>query len=255
MISKRSVRAYLVVNLSLISISYAYYMVLQTNLLYLTLFTFGRNLVLIKSIELSTSEKAIINKNYQYPDSEFIFYIVQASGIEALTTYCLTVRNDEPNLIVITLAFIPMSFVFEIIFDFFYYWSHRFLHVTHASCHKTHHAYIHLKPAITFYQDWMDLLLTVSLPFLLAAKIVQIVYPLSWLEISLLLTYKIFIEISGHSGRVSKPTSSFSQCIWLPQLLGIELYSENHNLHHVDTNYNYAKQFSLWDKAFGTFAK
>jgi len=39
--------------------------------------------------------------------------------------------------------------------------------------------------------------------------------------------------------------SSFTQFIWLPKYLGIEMYSEDHALHHTDPNCNYAK------KAFG----
>lgn len=65
----------------------------------------------------------------------------------------------------------------------------------------------------------------------------------------------MFIEISGHIGKRMHPTSSFSQFIWLPKFFNIELYTEDHDLHHSHNNCNYSKRFSLWDKVFGTHKK
>jgi sterol desaturase/sphingolipid hydroxylase (fatty acid hydroxylase superfamily) len=39
----------------------------------------------------------------------------------------------------------------------------------------------------------------------------------------------------------------------LPKWLNIELYCEDHDIHHSVNNCNYSKRFSLWDKVFGTF--
>jgi sterol desaturase/sphingolipid hydroxylase (fatty acid hydroxylase superfamily) len=206
-----------------------------------------------KVIEYSTNKKAIINYNYNYPEGEYIFYIIQASAIEASTSYYIVPHNENPNYLYVAAAFIPMSFAFNIIFDFFFYWAHRILHRAHLPWHKQHHHHIHLKPAITFYQDPVDILLTISIPFVTTTYIIESVYPLSSFEIALLVTYKIFVELSGHSGHISKPASSFPQCFWLPKILNIELYSEDHNLHHTKPDCNFSKQFSLWDKVFGTF--
>jgi len=67
--------------------------------------------------------------------------------------------------------------------------------------------------------------------------------------------FRLFIEISGHSGRVSNPSCSFPQFNWLPKLLNIEQHSEDHALHHTNPNVNFSKQFTLWDKVFGTYQK
>ena len=253
MISSNSIRVYIILNSALFATSYLYYNILQTNLLYLFLFTVARNQAMSKLLEFTTSVKPIVNSNYVYPEGEFTFYLVQASAIEAATSYMIVPQNANPNYIYVAGAFIPMSFAFNIIFDFFFYWGYRALHLSHSPWHKIHHHHIHLKPSITFYQDPMDILLTISLPFLLTAQIVQTVYPLCSFELALLVTYKIFVELSGHAGRTSRPASSFPQFIWLPKLLGIELYSEDHNLHHTKPDCNYSKQFSIWDKTFGTF--
>ena len=253
MISANSIRVYLTLNCALIATSYLYYLSLQTTLVNLLAFTIGRNFIMPKLIEHSISEKPIVNSNYIYPQGEFIFYMVQASVIDAVTTYIIVPNNTSPNYIYVTLAFIPMSFAFFVIFDFFFYWGHRSLHISHLPWHKEHHTHIHLKPLITFYQDPVDILLTISLPFLLTTHIIQYFHPLCSFEIALLVTYKIFVELSGHSGHTSNPGSSFPQFFWLPKLLGMELYSEDHNLHHTKPDCNFSKQFSLWDKAFGTY--
>ena len=33
----------------------------------------------------------------------------------------------------------------------------------------------------------------------------------------------------------------------------MELYVEDHDLHHLKGNCNFSKRFSLWDRVFGTF--
>ena len=73
------------------------------------------------------------------------------------------------------------------------------------------------------------------------------------MQFNLIITYKLFIEISGHIGKKIYPTSCFSQFMWLPKLLEIELYTEDHDLHHSMNNCNYSKRFSFWDKLFGTY--
>jgi sterol desaturase/sphingolipid hydroxylase (fatty acid hydroxylase superfamily) len=65
--------------------------------------------------------------------------------------------------------------------------------------------------------------------------------------------YKQYTELAGHSGKMLSPASSFPQFIWLPRLFNIQLYAEDHDLHHKVSNCNFAKRFSLWDKVFGTY--
>jgi len=228
---------------------------MQTNLVTLIAATTVRNVIMVKAIEYNTRAKPQANADYVYPHGEFIGYVIQAAAIEATTTYITKPLNLTPNYVSVAIVFVPMSFAFDVIFDFFFYWGHRALHHNHSPWHKTHHTHIHLKPSITFYQDPVDILLTIALPFLASSGIIQTVYPLCAFEIALLVTYKIFIELSGHSGRVSSPSPSFTQFIWLPRALDIELYSEDHNLHHSTPTHNFSKQFSLWDKVFGTFKK
>jgi sterol desaturase/sphingolipid hydroxylase (fatty acid hydroxylase superfamily) len=165
----------------------------------------------------------------------------------------------ETQVIYEIIYFIQVSFIFEIIFDFFHYFAHRLLHhnLLYKYAHKKHHKFKHPTAITTFYQDATDLLITNSFPTILAFYLTNLVtsLPINGFQYHLINIYKNFIEISGHSGRCLYPTSSFTQFIWLPKSLGIELYTEDHDLHHSQNNCNYGKRFSLWDKMFGTYKK
>jgi len=150
------------------------------------------------------------------------------------------------------LAFLPVSFLHEVVFDFFHYWGHRLCHevpLLYRRVHKKHHTFHHPTVMITFYQDPSDLVLTNVLPFLAAFFLVR---PRSALHLAQLMVTKSYTEMSGHVGRELFPSSSFPQCVWLPRLLSIELYAEDHDNHHKLNDCNFSKRFCLWDKAFGT---
>eukprot|EP01134_Creolimax_fragrantissima_P004734 CFRG4734T1 len=74
----------------------------------------------------------------------------------------------------------------------------------------------------------------------------------SALELYVLLSYKTFVEVAGHTGRVSR-ASSFPALPILVNYLGIDLHTEDHDLHHSHFNYNFSKRFVLWDKIFQTY--
>lgn len=191
-------------------------------------------------------------ENYK---GEFHMNVFSGTSIEVLTYLFITNTHTfiNYNLLGEISYFIPMSFVSEIIFDFFHYWMHRISHTNkylYINSHKKHHTYAHPSTIITFYQHPTDLLLTNTLPLVLT----NYLFPyLSFNQFNLFLLFKSYLEICGHSGYYSKPSSCFAQFMWLPKLLNIELYTEDHDLHHSKNNCNYAKRFSLWDKAFGTY--
>jgi Delta7-sterol 5-desaturase len=216
-----------------------------------------RNYGLIQLIDYGTSNKKSISNittiNEQYP-YELYMIMIRSNCIETIThMYIVSFMTFYEDLSQYDLVlFIPISFLFEIVFDFFHYSGHRMLH--HPSVyryfHKVHHRFLHPASITTYYQDPVDLLITNSLPTILALYMIP---RISHLMFHWLLIYKNFIEISGHCGKISYPASSFPQFVWLPRVLGIELYTENHDIHHSLNNCNYAKRFSLWDKVFGTY--
>jgi lathosterol oxidase len=184
---------------------------------------------------------------------EFHVNVVTTTAVECVThlfiisTHVIDYYSNE------IIYFIPVSFAFEIIFDFFHYIGHRLVHhkYLYKYIHKKHHKFKHPIAITTFYQDPFDLLITNSIPTVLTL----LIFPVSTVQFHFIVVYKSFIEIGGHTGTISYPSCSFPQFIWLPKILHIELYSEDHDLHHSLNNCNYSKRFSLWDKLFGTFTK
>jgi sterol desaturase/sphingolipid hydroxylase (fatty acid hydroxylase superfamily) len=150
------------------------------------------------------------------------------------------------------LFFIPVSFAYELIFDFFHYGTHRFLHsvpTLYRTIHKKHHETTVINANTTFNHTPLDLLITNTIPILCASAII----PVSPYTLTILFWFKTVLEISGHTGKDS--SGSFIQCIYLPEALGISLYSRDHNNHHLNPTVNFSKRFSLWDRLFGTKEK
>jgi sterol desaturase/sphingolipid hydroxylase (fatty acid hydroxylase superfamily) len=219
-----------------------------------------KNYTIMKIIEYGTKHKPDINENNKPEETysgEFHVNVFNSTCIETLTLlfvqYYYFTTPIHFNIINDLLLFIPISFMFEVIFDFFHYVNHRVIHshpILYKYIHKKHHKFSHPTPIITFYQEQLDLVLTNSIPTILTLCIIP---KITYFQYILILLYKTFIEISGHCGKKLYPTSSFIQFMWLPKLLCIELYTEDHDNHHSKNNCNYSKRFSLWDKTFDTY--
>ena len=217
-----------------------------------------RNYILMALIEHGVQNKTLIKTHLTVKESykhEFHLNVLSSTFIETLTYVVvrLYVLNTYST---ITLAdviwFIPLSFLFELVFDFFHYWTHRMVHnaLLYSHIHKKHHKHLHPITITTYYQEPLDLLITNSVPTLMTLLILPV---LSLPQYHMMLIYKEYIEISGHCGRQLFPTNSFTQCIWLPRVFDIQLYAEEHDLHHSVNKCNYSKRFTIWDKVFETY--
>jgi sterol desaturase/sphingolipid hydroxylase (fatty acid hydroxylase superfamily) len=148
-------------------------------------------------------------------------------------------------------TFIPKTFVFELAFDFCFYWQHYLLHkipVLYQNIHKVHHQHsTNISTASVYVLHVGDLVLSTA-SILIAASVV----PLYEYQYFTWAVYRILGEQAGHVA-VYNSDSCFSQCIWLPRLLDIDLNNADHFQHHALNNCNYSKRFSLWDRVFGTF--
>jgi sterol desaturase/sphingolipid hydroxylase (fatty acid hydroxylase superfamily) len=272
MISKNSLKNFIIVNGFLFLLGYYQYqfMVYAENIYHshlffkflFTLFVFvTRNYMLLNFIDYGTKNKPNISIDYEnIPKEEYKYEfhinVVTTTAVETLTY--LFVKSKiihlyfSKNIYHDIIYFIPYSFIYEVIFDFFHYITHRLLHNKHLYkyLHKKHHKFNHPISITTFYQDPLDLMITNSIPTILSILLLR---KISHLQFNVILVYKNFIEISGHTGKIVYPACSFSQFIWLPKVLHIELYTDDHDLHHSLNNCNYSKRFSLWDKVFGTY--
>lgn len=189
---------------------------------------------------------------------EFLIKLISTSLIELFTTLFILYLFDfsSPFNLINYLLFFLTSFLFEIIFDFFHYWTHKIIHNMpwlYKLTHKVHHKHIYPKSITAFHQDPIDLLITNSFPQIITLYILQLFgISFSLFSFLLIITFKVFVEVFGHSGMKFRG-SSFIQLIWLPKLFGIELKTEDHDLHHNNPKYNFSKRFKLWDIIFGTY--
>ena len=219
---------------------------------------------------VSQTEASNVSDWITMVSSVLTFTILEALTFNIAKSLGLIVHSDQPNftsgsrLVLSCLlsygSFIAVSFVLEVIFDFFHYWSHRFLHekpALYRSLHSLHHHNSNPTVYHTFNDSVCGTVLTNTIPHLLALSIFMIIFrrPVCHFEHSLLLVYKTFVEVSGHSGKDLGKASSFPQFKWLPVMLGIELYTCDHHSHHRNSKKNFSKRFVLWDKVFGTYLK
>lgn len=264
MISNNSKKNFFIINTFLILIgSIQHLYLLNYNNLFIIFVGFLiRNIVMERGLNYMLKNKEYINPEYDrenivvknYPS--IILHYFTSTIVEVLTNYFIykyyTFGSD--NFIYDIIILIPISFVYEIIFDFFHYTMHRLEHTNnflYKYIHKVHHTYSHPTTELTYYHHPLDLILTNTVPQYLTLCIIP---KISKRIYNLIIIYKIFIEISGHAGK-NVNACSFHQFIWLPKLLGIEMYTEDHDTHHKLNNCNYAKRFTLWDKFFNTYNK
>lgn len=257
LISPKSLKNFLYINSLLIFIGLTHYEMTSDNESYLSLYMFNliKNYSLLYMVTASTNTKKRISP--VQPEEkylgEFQVNVLSSTAIDTMTLICAQQMTTPIIFLADLVLFIPISFGFEIIFDFFHYWTHRLVHENkylYGLVHKKHHTHKHPSPIITFYQSPLDLVITNFSPTMITMLILP---EMSYFTFVIISTYKSFVEISGHLGKKMAPTSSFSQFIWLPKLLGIETYTEDHDFHHTQTNCNYSKRFKLWDKLFGTY--
>lgn len=187
---------------------------------------------------------------------EFHVNVLSSTLIESICIYGINLMLSD--VVVVTLwdivYFVPTSLLFEIIFDFFHYWTHRLMHLPqlYRHSHKKHHKFAHPCAITTYYQHPLDIVVTNVVPTFVSLYMVMHVMTLSYYTFTLINMYKTYVEISGHCGKHLRKTTSFPQCIWLTRFLEIELSVDDHDTHHSVNNCNYAKRFMLWDKVFGT---
>ena len=269
LISLKSLYNYILINSNLFLVSFlSYYMF--THYKYFAFFILlFRNYFIINFIDYATKyKKNIAHKQVTAGNSintnHYLSLENHASHLQVVlleTVQIYIVHNylsiNENYLFDIT-TFIPISFLFEVVFDFFHYWVHRICHVNnflYKHVHKKHHKYCNLTSIITFYQTPYDFILSVTIPEMITLYIIQsLFFRLSLFQFILIINYKLFSEIAGHSGKYTN-SCGFVQFIWLPKILNIDLRTEDHDLHHKLLTCNYSKRFIIWDKLFNTYTK
>jgi sterol desaturase/sphingolipid hydroxylase (fatty acid hydroxylase superfamily) len=254
--SIKSIKLFFIINGSLISIASVQHIILNYynyNVLCIFLSAIVRLFTLLYILTKLTKNKDYITSGERTRTFNIVDFIKTAS-VETLSLFLLTnyYTNNSLSITQDLIYFIPRSFIFELIFDFGHYSTHRIIHsipLLYRIVHKKHHSDYLINVDTSYNHTLSDYILTNTLPLLLTAYLL----PSSRYFYSLIIWYKSFVEFAGHTG-IDNKSGSFPQFKWLPQLLKISVYTRNHNKHHTHPNYNFAKRFSIWDKLFGTYS-
>jgi hypothetical protein len=161
-----------------------------------------RNYSLLYMIEYGTKNKPQISDkdNTGKPEesykNEFHVNVITSTAVESITHFFIMKYTvypaTESNIIYDMLSFIPHSFFYEIVFDFFHYLGHRMLH------HKFVYKFQHPIAITAFYQD---LFLTNSIPTFMAFAICP---PASWFQFHMILHHCAFEMRNRHHLALTK---------------------------------------------------
>lgn len=254
----KSIQIFAVINMILLSFgTFEYYIftTVQYPLLFLYISMLLKNVGFAYILDVvNTNKEYIVSRPKEIVDYTYHFKNIMVVSLMDILTLNIIIKNlaYESNITVVDyILFVPQSFCFEIIFDFFHYCFHRVLHTNkylYKHIHSHHHNHSAINIYTTFEQHPVDLLFTNMIPLLISSYII----PSSQLFVFLFFWYKSFLEISGHLGKDNSGLS-FPQFIWIPKYFHICLKSKNHNHHHIRPMKNFGKRLALWDKVFGTF--
>jgi sterol desaturase/sphingolipid hydroxylase (fatty acid hydroxylase superfamily) len=166
------------------------------------------------------------------------------------------VRNLQSEQDESWLTFIPKSFLYELSYDFSYYWLHRLAHSSYFmfkhSGHYLHHKITDVAPFHGIFVDPREaLVLNLGSSLFASLVLSNLGYTFTEKQLTLQLIYKRFIEYYGHAGsEVVAP--SFIQFPVLPIMLGMEMYPLDHYQHHQLSKVNFSKRFTVFDQLFST---
>ena len=258
-----SLKTGFIINLALTSVSYVKELLYDINFVAYAVYESVSTIGMVAY--MNTIEKPDIKQQNKESNLTINFISSSALKIVGITTIkCIThsalinggfVNNSElvsDSYILPVINFVVRSFAFEMIFDCAHYVVHRSFHefpVLYQNVHKYHHEYSNPTAWTAFHIHPVDLMLSYSIPLLVATIFI---FPTKN-ELLMITTYLTHQEIGGHLGKRMYPTSCFAQFIWLPRIFDIELYTEDHDLHHKQINCNFGKRFALCDKMFNTY--
>ena len=255
MVSIKSLYIFFIINTTVFSASYLQYNIylyFQYNIFIIYLTILLKSITILYTLQTITRKRPYILKETSQRSEPFVLQNFLLTTAMETTSYIVASSFTLPNASMQKeiIYFIPLSFAYELIFDFFHYWNHRAMHYPffYKYIHSPHHEEYLINAYTTYNHTLSDLFITNFLPILASS----IILPVSQYTLTTVFWYKAIIEVSGHTGKDT--SSSFIQCIYLPKILGIPLYSRNHNKHHIQPKVNFSKRFSLWDKVFNTFS-
>ena len=140
--------------------------------------------------------------------------------------------------------FLFSSLLIIAVYDTYYYWIHRFMHLKKVFpwVHKTHHLSHTPTPwAILAFSPVETILEFAIYPILIFT------IPLHPAALGFFILYNIILNTGGHIGFEIVPRSFFNH-----RLLKYGLTVTHHDMHHSKINCNYGIYFNFWDRIMKT---
>ena len=175
----------------------------------------------------------------------FFNYLVLASSVLTMALLYSQPRYDLDSMPSV-FEYLSQIMISTLLEDFFFYWSHRFLHlpILYKHVHKKHHEFYNTISLACIYTHPIEFVCGNILPtisgLLIFKSRMHIVTYATWVNLRMISTH------DGHSGY----DFSFAMYKGLP---GAST-SEYHNYHHLKNIGNYGSCLRLWDDLFGTNA-
>ena len=129
MLSQKSIKNFTVINLLLMSLSYLQYYVFENIFnVFMTFFFFLlRNIFVLATLYIcSLNKKYITNqdRDKQIYDHKLVVLLLITSTMIEVVVHMVTMNYyifNTSDIVIDTIMFIPISFAYELIFDFFHY--------------------------------------------------------------------------------------------------------------------------------------
>jgi sterol desaturase/sphingolipid hydroxylase (fatty acid hydroxylase superfamily) len=140
--------------------------------------------------------------------------------------------------------FVFSIFAFIVAHDFYFYWTHRFMHwkKIYPYVHKIHHLSHDPTPWAAYAFHPLEAVIQAAI-FPIMAFIIP-VHPLAVLIWGL---YQATLNVMGHSG-----FELFHSGFTTGTITKWHNTSTHHNMHHKYANSNYGLYFNFWDRVMGT---
>jgi Delta7-sterol 5-desaturase len=190
-------------------------------------------------IQVSFPKNKQLIKEFAYSMSTVIIFSIVGFGIYSGNKAGFTqIYKDISDYGVLYLVF---SFIVTLVFhDFYFYWTHRFMHhkKIFKYVHRIHHESTNPSPWAAYaFHPWEALIQALVFP------IMVFTLPLHPIVMTLFLLYMIVRNVIGHLGFEIFP-KGWTRNKWLNWTTAVT----HHNLHHERFNTNYGLYFSWWDR-------
>jgi sterol desaturase/sphingolipid hydroxylase (fatty acid hydroxylase superfamily) len=240
-------------NVDNIIINFGFYFILMifSKYLFLYIFDFINNITKPKILYFNELDRHLII--YSFVNS--LSYLTAKKYV--IINQNLTIINCLFSLI----KFYPLFFIFEIIFDFLFYWTHRLIHSNrnlYQIIHKKHHKHNDLIPIMSFYMSPLEMILLNEIPTIISLFMIKYLFDITLFDYFMIKYFRIIGEMMEHLGNYNYKESKYSYIYLYKKIfeyLKINILSKDHELHHKLLSINFSKRMILFDKIFNTYKK